>query len=196
MSKIKEYSWLIIFPLALIVIIGWWLYQIHQLDSEGPDFVASLASLSNDSNTIETYKQFSSAEDVGDGWYTINSLPADPSQNRYYSETGSSIDFAAFASSTNLTEDQINFVISVLQKYPYIDEFYKDFDITGTEKIYPPAAIIFYLKESQFSNTYQRHGYMYVPFAFTQDDQANIDEDFTSMVEIGTNWYIFSGQHT
>ena len=114
--------------------------------------------------------------------------------------------FAGFASTTHLTQQDVYALTDMFKKYPFIGRIKNDINIGGEctdekNSSYPCTALEFYLPLSLlvlwFSDPAPGipSGYMYIPFALTDSNQAYFSRYFMSVKEIAPNWYSFTGQH-
>jgi hypothetical protein len=182
---------------------GFYLYGVYEQNSEQVAFVSSLGGLSQDAGLLAKINGFQ-IENEKNGSFNINGFVADPSNNKYY--TDKPVQLAQFASSTNLSITQINTLLNFAKQTSYIERTEGDVNIgpvcTDENKVSSPCTVVeFYLSPSLFSAwfsdpaSWYSYGYMYVPFALTQNNQAYFDRYFGTMKNLAPNWYSFSGKH-
>jgi hypothetical protein len=122
----------------------------------------------------------------------------------YY--TAGQVHFADFASTTNLTRQQVYTLADIFQKYPFVGRVQNDVNINGecadeVRVASPCTALKFFLplslRKLWFSDpiAWYSSGYMYVPFELSKDNQAYLNRYFADVKEIAPHWYAFSGEH-
>src|SRR5262249_2043008 len=142
-------------------------------------------------------------ENLGNGSFSINGNDANPGRNEYY--TVRPVQLAEFASSTDLSPEQLKLLVAFMERYPYIETAAQDLNIsgkcsTGSDVLLTCRVIKVYLQTPLFrkllnAESWHSEGYMHVPFQLDESDQAFLERYFDVVTEIAPDWYAFSGAH-
>jgi hypothetical protein len=198
--KTTKHIWIGIIVVIVIAVGALYAHGVRMENAERTALLADLGSASKDLSRLEAINGFQ-IENLGKGSFNINGNDANPSRNEYY--TTRPVQLAEFASSTDLSPEQLKLLVGFLERYPYIESVAQDLNISrncseGNVLLASCRVIKVYLKTSLFSQwfsaeSWHSQGYMYIPFQLNESDQAYLERYFGGVTEIAPDWYAFSG---